>query len=221
MTAKKTIPVIGIVGGIGSGKSAIANGLAKARPIAVIDADLIGHQALEQPPVQHRLRDQFGTGIFDGTHSIIRSELAARVFGSTAEHTAAREALQKIVHPVIQQNIEQQIDDIRHQADHQAILLDAAVLLETDWKTACDHIIFIDAPRDQRLQRVRETRNWNAAELTRREASQLPLADKQSRADWVLDNSGRLDDAIARLGDIVDHIRCSATQRPTSQKPNS
>ena len=221
MTAQKTIPVLGIVGGIGSGKSAIANGLAQARPIAVIDADLIGHQALDQQPVKQRLRDQFGTEIFDGTDSVIRSELATRVFGPTAEHSRAREALQKIVHPVIQQSIEQQIDDIRHQPDREAVLLDAAVLLETGWQTVCDHIVFIDAPRDQRLQRVSETRNWDAAELTRREATQLPLAEKRSRADCVLDNSGHLDDAIVGLGKIVDRMRSSSTEHPTPQKPNS
>ncbi|MEO1999598.1 MAG: dephospho-CoA kinase [Planctomycetaceae bacterium] len=208
MTAQKTIPVIGIVGGIGSGKSAIANGLAKSHPITVIDADLIGHRVLEQRPVKHKLRDQFGTDIFDGEDHIIRSKLADIVFGPTAEHTAARDVLQGVVHPVIQQTIEQRIADIRHQAQHQAVLLDAAILLETGWRSACDHVVFVDVPQDLRQLRVSENRNWDARKWSHRESMQWPLDKKRDLADFILDNSGHLNEAVAGLAKIVDRV-CS------------
>ena len=206
MTAQKTIPVIGIVGGIGSGKSAIANGVAHMHPITVIDADSIGHRALEQPSVKQKLHSQFGTRIFDSEDNVVRSELASIVFGATDEHTAARDALQRIVHPVIQQAIQQQIAAIRDQAEHRAVLLDAAILLETGWRSVCDHIVFIDAPSAMRLQRVSENRNWNADDWSQRESLQLPLAEKRKLADSTIHNSGRLDEAITKLREIVDAV---------------
>lgn len=198
-------PVIGIIGGIGSGKSAVARWVAERHPVAVIDADHIGHEVLQQPAIKDRLREAFGVEIFDADGGVIRSALGRKVFGPTAEHQAARRQLESIVHPAIRQVIEQQLQSIDPNR-YTAVLLDAAILLETGWADVCQDIIFIDTPLDQRQQRV-ASRGWSAEELAKREASQWPLDRKRSAASFVLSNSGSLDDAGQALWEFL-RSRC-------------
>jgi dephospho-CoA kinase len=70
------------------------------------------------------------------------------------------------------------------------IVLDAAVLLEAHWDDRCDAIVFVDAPRQQRIERVVRQRHWTEADLAARERAQLPLDVKATRADFVLINAG-------------------------------
>lgn len=199
------VPVIGIIGGIGSGKSAVARWVMERHPVAVIDADRIGHEVLQQPEIKDRLREAFGAEIFDANGGVIRSALGRKVFGPTAEHQRAREQLEAIVHPAIRQVIEQQlqsVDPIRYTA----VLLDAAILLETGWADVCQEIVFIETPLEHRRQRV-AARGWSPEELAKREASQWPLDRKRSAASFVLSNSGSLDDAGHALWEFL-RSRC-------------
>ena len=185
------IPVIGIVGGVGSGKSAVAKKLAELVPCAVIDADRAGHQALELPEVREQLRARFGEEIFDGQGSVVRAKLAAKVFGEAPAAVATRTELEQIVHPAIARLVEEQID--RHQAarDVRWILLDAAVMLEAKWRTQTDAVVFVNVNEETRWQRV-EQRGWSREEWKRREASQWPVERKRAAADIVIDNNGSL-----------------------------
>jgi dephospho-CoA kinase len=106
--------------------------------------------------------------------------------------------LENIVHPLIREDLRQQIDAARQSAVD-VVLLDAAVLLEAEWNPLCGAIVFLDTPIEQRRARVQASRGWSADELARREESQLPLAEKRSAADFVVDNSGTLDEAGEQL----------------------
>ncbi|MFO0919015.1 MAG: dephospho-CoA kinase [Planctomycetaceae bacterium] len=198
ISANHPIPVIGIVGGVGSGKSAVAKALAELVPCAVIDADRAGHQALELPDVRAALRTRFGDEIFDGQGAVIRSKLAANVFGETPEAVAARGDLEQIVHPAIARLVAEQID--RHEAarDVRWILLDAAVMLEAKWRTQTDAVVFVDVSEEARWQRVQQ-RGWSQEEWKRREASQWPVERKRAAADIVIDNHGSLQEAARAL----------------------
>src|SRR5690349_117998 len=99
--AAHAIPVIGIVGGVGSGKSSVAKKLAELVPTAIIDADKLGHQALELPDVKQKLQQRFGGEIFDADGNVIRAQLAKRVFGEDNVTRAARADLEAITHPEI------------------------------------------------------------------------------------------------------------------------
>lgn len=197
------IPVIGIVGGIGSGKSAVAKKLAELVPCAVIDADRAGHEVLELADVRQKLRERFGPGIFDEQGNVIRKELAARVFGESPEMIAARADLDRIAHPAIARLVQAQID--RHQTarDVRWILLDAAVLLEAQWGTPTDAVVFVDVARDVRWDRVRQ-RGWSRDEWERREASQWPVEKKLAAADIVVTNEGSLIDAAHELEQALE-----------------
>lgn len=188
---ERHIHVVGFVGGVGSGKSSLTKWIRERLNAAVISADEAGHRALEQPEVKERIREQFGPDVFDDAGTVVRSRLATRVFGSGELQQAARRQLEQIVHPVIRSDLERQIALAGRACD--LILLDAAVMLESGWRDACDAVVFVDVPLEIRRERVQRTRRWSAEVLASREASQLPLDVKRAAADVIIDNSDSLE----------------------------
>lgn len=184
-------PVVALIGGVGSGKSALARWLGDRLRVALIDADAAGHQALLRLEIKEQIRRRFGDDVFDSEGHVRRDRLGSEVFGTDSVHQSARRDLEDIVHPVIGDDLQRQIDAALH-SEADVILLDAAVLLEAGWAPLCDAIVFVDTPVEQRRERVRCGRGWTADDLQRREASQLPLAEKRAAADLVVDNSGPL-----------------------------
>jgi dephospho-CoA kinase len=218
-----SIPIIGIVGGIGSGKSALADWLPQHLRVVVLDADAAGHAALRQAAVRSELRTAFGAEVFAPTGEVDRRQLAHRVFGDSPAHHSARRHLEAIVHPVIRGALETQIAEARRSGECDLIVLDAAVMLESGWSELCDAIVFVDVPRAARVSRVLTTRGWSEAELDRREASQWPLDRKLAAADIVIDNSGSVESAgrslLAALQSRFPHLNRS--QRSTDAAPSA
>ncbi|HZZ80899.1 MAG TPA: dephospho-CoA kinase [Gemmataceae bacterium] len=176
-------PIIGIVGGIGSGKSVVADAM-QALGGHLIVADRLGHDALLDPDIKTRLVARWGNAILDDAGNIDRKKVGAIVFADQAE----LRALESQVFPYIEKNIAEEIARARTRTGVQFIILDAAILLETGWHRHCDKVLYVDAPRDLRLARVRDKRGWTEAELDRREKMQMPLEEKKARADVVIVN---------------------------------
>ncbi len=197
-----SFPVIGLVGGIGAGKSSVAEGLRQHFSVLVLDADRSGHRALQDPVIREQLVSLFGTDILSADREIDRKSLARLVFGDSPGHRARRKQLEGIVQPRIRQDLLAQLDEAAARGGIDVVLLDAPVLLESGWETLCDAIAYIDTPREQRVERVRG-RGWSAEELDRREASQMPLEEKRRRSDVVLDNSGEPAVAVEQLREFV------------------
>lgn len=181
-------PVLGIVGGIGSGKSAVAAELARLGG-HLIDADKLGHEALRQPDIYARIVSRWGDDILDDAGQVNRRALGRKVFADPAE----RRELEELLFPWIERRIREEID--RGQQDPQTrwIILDAAIMMETGWDRVCDKILFVDGPREVRLGRLQAGRGWTEQELDRRERSQMPLEEKHRRADAVVVNDRDLE----------------------------
>ena len=177
-------PVIGIVGGVGAGKSTVAAELVKLG-CARIDADAIGHELLGDADVRGQIRRRWGEGAFDAEGHVRRDALGEIVFSDPAE----LRALNEILHPRIRRRIEREIDRARADPDAAAVVLDAAVLLEARWDDLCTHLVFVGAPNAERAQRVRRQRAWDAAAWSRREKMQISLDSKARRSDHRIDNS--------------------------------
>jgi dephospho-CoA kinase len=204
--------IVGVIGGIGSGKSAVCRWVADRDPsIRVIDADRDGHRALKLPAVKQALRAEFGPQVFDATGNVIRSALARQVFGDSLDQKDARHRLEAIVHPAIARLREEQLAELSSSTSVQAVLIDAALLLEADWQDRCDAVVFVDVPRNQRLERVRE-RGWTDGELARREASQWPLSIKCAAANFVVDNGQTLDNAGTQMYEYIQRLIASAAK---------
>lgn len=198
------IPIVGIVGGVGAGKSTVVKNVADLQ-LVVIDADRIGHDLLQTDPIRNRLHDAFGDEIFDEAGLVERKQLAEKVFGDSEAQTQNRNRLNKIFHPAIRTEIEHSISQAPQDAD--AIILDAALLLEAGWADKCDAVVFIDTPLEKRQQRVLENRGWPAEELQRREASQWNLPKKREAAEYIVDNSGSPEEAAQQMTQIIEQIK--------------
>ena len=197
VTNSETCPIVGLVGGVGSGKSSIAQSLAERSDAVAIDGDAAGHRALADDRIQAALRDRFGEGIFDSDGSIDRGKLAQSVFGASPEHEIARRDLEAITHPFIRAEIQSQIAAAQASAAP-VVLLDAAILLETGWRELCSHIVFVDADEQHRRTRAIR-RGWTTDQWRDREASQMNLAEKRRHADAVVENNGSISEAIDQM----------------------
>jgi dephospho-CoA kinase len=179
---------IGLVGGVASGKSLVAQMLVELGA-GLLDADRAGHAVLaEDAEVQEAIRQRWGDAVFAADGSVDRSAVAERVFGEEPAARLEREFLEAVVHPRIGRRLE--AEKQRFAAEGRpAVVLDAALLFEANWRPLCDLAVMVDAPREVRLQRAR-LRGWSEAEFDRREAAQWPVETKRLRADVVLQNVG-------------------------------
>lgn len=190
------IPIIGLAGAIGAGKSALAGALAQ-RGCLVIDSDREARAKLDDPVVSRDLVAWWGPGILDEQGKVIRRAVADRIFNDDA----ARRRLEGLIHPLIRRTrASAQAEGA--QAHAIAVVYDAPLLFEAGIDAICDLTVFVDAPRLVRLARVRASRGWDEAELDRREAMQWPIERKKAACDLVISNGGRLEalaDAAQRV----------------------
>jgi dephospho-CoA kinase len=192
-------PIIGLAGGIGAGKSAVAAVLADAGCV-VTDSDADGRAALDDPEIRATIVEWWGEDVLDAAGMIDRSAVARIVFGDPAE----RRRLEALTHPWIETRRRRQFADAP--PDTPALVIDAPLLFEVGLDAECDAVIFVDTPRQIRLERLQRSRGWDEDELSRREESQLPLDGKRSRADYVIRNDGDSDDLIGQTRSILSEI---------------
>lgn len=176
-------PVIGIVGGVGAGKSTAAREFV-ALGCRLVDADKIGHQLLAEPDVLAEIRRRWGDVAFGPDGQVSRPALAEVVFDSPTE----LEALNAILHPRIRRRMEQAIADVQAEPSVEGVVLDAAVMFEAGWDDLCTHLVFVAAPADERQRRVAVSRNWSVEAWRAREKSQISLDIKAGRCEYSLDN---------------------------------
>jgi dephospho-CoA kinase len=196
-----TACILGLVGGIGSGKSLVAGEFVKHGAYLIV-GDQLGHEALEQPEIKEQIADLWGQGIFDERGQIERRKLGAIVFNSKNE----LRKLESLVFPYIGRRIREEIDKAKASP---FIVLDAAVMMEAGWDHACDRIIYVDAPVQIRHRRLREQRGWTEQEIEAREAAQLPVEKKRRRAEYLIDNSGppaRLAEQVANILEEIQRV---------------
>lgn len=206
MSQSRDLPVIGVVGGIGSGKSSVSRALAERRSVVIIDADKLGHELLHDSPVKQELKNEFGSEIFDAEGIVSRPALAKVVFGETKQHTKNRETLNSILHPRIRIEVRKRIAQAEADGQTEAVILDAALMLETGWSENCDTIVYIDVPEEARKRRCVENRGWTAEEFEKREANQFDTNKKKSLSNHIIDNSGTLEDAGKAFEQVLNHI---------------
>lgn len=198
-------PVIGIAGGIGSGKSAVAAALA-ALGCVVIDSDKEAKAALDRADVRATLAQWWGPEVLiaDGPDAgkVNRKAVADLVFKNPTD----RRRLEELIHPLIRARRA----DLKARAKASSaagVVVDAPLLFEAGVDTECDLVVFVDAPRAQRLARVAQTRGWTPEELDRREASQMPLDEKRARSNLVVANDGSPEELSRRVAALWRDIQ--------------
>jgi dephospho-CoA kinase len=142
----------------------------------------------------------WGPKVLDGEGEIDRAAVAHVVFADPEQ----RKRLEELTHPWIETKRKAMFEHAP--LGTPALVIDAPLLFEAGLDSICDEVVFVDTPRDIRLARVQETRGWNASEMAKRELSQLPLDEKQRRADHVVSNSGDLTSLAAEVGRVFRQI---------------
>jgi len=183
--------ILGVVGGIGSGKSHVAQFLVQYGAVK-LDADRIGHEVLRQQAVKGAIHARFGGSVFDSAGEIDRKKLAAIVFAPTEKGAGDLAFLNDLTHPRIAEESRKILAELE-QRGVGLVVLDAPLLLESRWNELATKVIFVDTPEWVRLKRC-EQRGWSQPEFFAREAAQWPVEKKRKHADYVLSNTGTLAD---------------------------
>ena len=201
--------VIGLTGGIASGKSFVAECFVKLGCMR-INADEIGHLVLKKPDVIEAIVSRWGNSILDEAGQIDRRLLGQKVFqretaapGLTSDlqdqkQQTELEHLESITHPRIDKLLETQLEELRTQDSCSGIILDAPVMFKAGWDRVCDRIVFVHAELAIRQQRA-ASRGWPAGELQRRESFQLNLNLKRERSTDFIDNSHSSEQTMAQV----------------------
>ncbi|MDO4570168.1 MAG: 5-formyltetrahydrofolate cyclo-ligase [Planctomycetia bacterium] len=177
--------VVGILGGIASGKSLVTR-FFKDCGAVVFDADRVAKEALDSSKIKGILVERWGANILSKDGQIDRLALASIVFAP--ENAAELDFLNRVIHPIVHEEWRkfQTSCNTRHQ---RLRILDAPLLLEAGWESECTQCVFIDTPLARRKE-FAQVRGWEKDELEKREKKQLPIDEKRAHATCVVRNDG-------------------------------
>lgn len=195
--------VIGLTGSIAAGKSAAAS-IFRELGCVVVDSDADARAALDLPEVRESLVSWWGGEILTPDGKVDRKAVGQIVFAKPEE----RARLERLVHPIVRRTRDSLIAQAAS-SGASVVVADVPLLFEAGVDAECDLTVYVDAPRELRLARAKE-RGWDDAELERREAAQLPVAEKLKRADERIVNAGSLDELKASIRDVL----ARASRRP-------
>ena len=193
--------VIGLTGGIASGKSVVSKMLAE-RGAHVIDADKVGHEAYAPGGECHRAVVQsFGDDIVGAGGEIDRKALGAKVFGDPSQ----RKRLENIVWPWMRGEMEKRLAALSDQGVR-VVVLEAAVLIEADWLPIVDRVWLVTVPRDVARARMMSRNGLTAEQADARIDAQLTNEERARHADVIVENDGTLDQLERRVGEEWDRL---------------
>jgi dephospho-CoA kinase len=199
--------LVGLTGGIGSGKSTVSAMLAE-RGAEIIDADRIAREVVL--PGTHawcKIRDHFGPEVLLADGHIDRAALAGKVFDDPAKLAL----LNQITHPEIFARIADRLEELHGR--RVVVVLDAALLLEAGLAQRVDMLIVTHSPKELRVERL-EARGLGADQAKARMASQLSDEERLAKADLVIDNSGTFEDLVEQVDDAWRELRRRLAEQP-------
>jgi len=188
--------VIGLTGGIGSGKTTVSRFLAELGAV-VIDADKLGHEVLKDPRVREEIGSVFGKQVLDSKEEVDRKKLAELVFNNTE----LLSKLNQIMKPRLDEMLKTRIDDYRRQGAD-VVVLEAAVLIEADVRWLVNEIWVTVAPEETILKRLRARTGLTREELLARIRSQLSTTERTRYADVVIDTDCTLEELKAKVREL-------------------
>lgn len=195
--------VVGLTGGIGSGKSTIAAGF-KQLGVHAVDADDVAREVVESGrPALGAIAAHFGDDILLPDGALDRAELRRIVFEAPAE----REWLEKLLHPIIRDELLRQLwitadNSAPAEYEHHYVLLVSPLLLETDQHNMTDSVVVIDVPVEVQIARTMQRDNNDQAQVERIINAQMPREERLKKADFVIDNA----QSKAVVTDAVEHL---------------
>lgn len=212
---------VGLTGGIASGKSTVGEMFA-ARGVLLIQADQVSHQMMQPgEPLHREVVRHFGAGILNSDGTVNRPRLAEVAFGDPSGGRPSRiQELNQIVHPAVIRRQEEWMEEVGRQHPQAIAMVEAALILEADFARSFDALVVVTCLPEQRIRRWAEHMHLSEAdaqrEVARRMAAQLPDEEKVKAADYVIDNSGSLDETQRQVERVYAQLR----ERALGSKPD-
>lgn len=208
-------PIIGIAGGIGSGKSTIAAMFGELG-CCVINSDEMVRQAYRDTIVKQTLRKWWGAMIFDPQGEVDRSSVWRKV----TERPEELRRLENLLHPIVNAARERLMNARSQDPSLVAFVWDTPLLFETGLNVHCDAVVFVEAPLELRAGRLERSRGWTAAQVAERENLQMPLDRKREISDYVVVNTADEDDARGQVREVLSRILAGSSPE-THSHPGS
>ncbi len=186
--------LIGITGGIASGKTEVAL-LFQKLVAEILSGDEIGKDVVEKnPQLLKKLVKAFGKEILTSKKRLNRKKLGKIAFSSPS----LTEKLNRIVHPFLLENLKEKIESLRKKSDKKIVVVDAALIVEWGLQKKLDYLVLVDCSKEKRVKRLIKQRGYTRKEAEQRIKAQLPETRKRKHADFVIRNQGSLRDLRGR-----------------------
>ena len=200
--------LVGITGGIGSGKSAFS-GLLVDRGALGVDADLVAREVADDPAVIQQLKEAFGEDLLDNEGKLDRRELGRRAFVSDQ----GGQRLEEIMRPPLAHAIWRKLERALHSAGSGVVVFDASLIYEWGSEARFDRVVVVDADEEIRVSRALARGGLQEAEIRERMARQMDPLEKKARADYVVDNNGSLGDLAVQANRLWGELTLAAKEK--------
>ncbi len=198
--------VVGITGGIGSGKSSVARIFA-GEGFPVISTDNRAKELMiSDEKIIKRLTGRFGSEIYNPDGSLNTNLLSQKVFGKTEEHSNNLQYLNSVIHPVVIEDMIETVSSYESKGER-LIFVESALIYEAGLEDGFDYVIVVNTPKDLTLERLAKEGKFSEEEMLLRMNEQIPPEEKTSWADFVLDNSGNENDLKKSALFILDILK--------------
>ena len=200
--------LVGLTGGIASGKSAVAARLGE-HGAGVVDADKIAREVVEPgTPALRRIVKEFGPGVIAPDGSLDRAALGAIVFADEG----ARRILNGITHPAVRELSHRRFAEAAAADPDAIVVYDVPLLSEARGADEFDVVVVVSAPEETRIERMVSLRGMSREEATRRIRSQVPDEERRALADILIESGGTLEETLARADEVWDELRQRAVR---------
>jgi len=193
--------ILGLTGNIGCGKSSLSSIFIEEN-IDIVDADIIARQIYDDEKLLKKVYDTFGDDIKNHDGSLNRKALGRIVFNDDEKLIQ----LNKLTHPVIRQNVSNQIDEYKNH-NKKIVILDAALLVESDYLNFVDKLLVVTCNEDIQIERIKNRDNCSTEEALSRIKSQMSQENKAKYADYIIDNSGTIDELKKKAFIFLNYIK--------------
>ena len=191
--------ILGLTGGIGTGKSTVVNML-KEKGIPVVDTDLISREVIEYPEIIEKIKLEISNEVFDFNNKLDRKKISEIVF----ENQEKLKKLNEIMHPEILKKMWDEVEELKK--NHKIIVVDVPLLFEIHMEKEVDKILLIYASKEIQLKRIMERDGRTREEAVKIISSQMPLYKKREKSDYIIQNNDSLEKLEKNLDKIVQKL---------------
>ncbi|WP_369713240.1 dephospho-CoA kinase [Leptotrichia sp. HSP-342] len=203
--------VIGLTGGIGTGKSTVSQ-ILKEKKFPVIDLDVISHEVIKFPKVVEKIVENFGKEVLEynntGNWIVSREKLGRVIFGNREK----RLILNSIMHPEILRIMREKILECKK--ENKIIFVEIQLLFEVQWEKEFDYILLVSAEKETQIKRILARDNRSKEEALSIINSQMSLDEKKKRSDYVIENDGNSQDLEKKVDDFLKKIEFENILKP-------